>query len=199
MKEAAGGWRKGEKRRQGKRMEKEITRRWTTHFAWKLVSVLAKSYYALSFFPSAPPLSLSLLWLSPLFRSPSSSSLLVLSAFSLSQRRVDACVRTQARKVLLSPTLMQVQRRISNLVSLFLSHSRFRSPLSLSLFSLASLLLSNLTPRKRAHNRVSALFNVGGLLLTNTRLKSSSGSFHQPLFLLPPPPFPLPLPPLSSS
>lgn len=140
-----GDGERGRLRRREKRMEKEITRRWTTRFAWKLVSVLAKSYYALSFFPSAPPLSLSLLWLSPLFRllgrSPSPSSLLVLSALSLSlslfhlQRRVDACVRTQARKVLLSPTLMQVQRRISNLVFLFLSHSRFRSPLSLSLLT----------------------------------------------------------------
>lgn len=126
-------------------------------------------------------------------------------SLALPQRRVDACVRTQARKVLLSPTLMHVRRRISNLISLFLSPSRtlafalFSFSRSLSLFSLASLLLSNLTPRKRAHNRVSALFNVGGLLLTNTRLKSSSGSFHQPLFLLPPPPSPLPLPPLSSS
>lgn len=52
---------RGGLKRRGKRMEKEITRRWTTRFAWKLVSILAKSYYALSFFPSAPPLSLSLL------------------------------------------------------------------------------------------------------------------------------------------
>lgn len=178
--------------RKGKRMEKEITRRWTTRFAWNLVSVLAKSYYALSFSPLAP---FPLLLLSPLFhRSPSPSSLLVLSSslylslsLSFPQRRVDACVQTQARKVLLSPILMHVQRRIPNLVSLSLS----------SLLTLASLLLSNLTPRKRAHNRVSVLFNVGGLLLTNTSLKSSSGSFHLPLFLLPPPP--LSLPPLSSS
>lgn len=125
----------------------------------------------------------------PLSFSPLAFSFLPFSvAFSLPQRRVDACVRTQARKVLLSPTLTHVQRRISNLVFLFLL-----------LFSLASLLLSNLTPRKRAHNRVSALFNVGGLLLTNTRLISSSSSFHQPLFLLSPPPSPLPLPPLSFS
>lgn len=139
-KEVAEGWRKGGLRR-GRRMEKEITRRWTTRFAWKLVSVLAKSYYALSFFPSAPPLSLSLLWLSLLFRSRllslsfvSPRSLCTLS-LSHTQRRVDACVRTQARKVLLSPILIHVQRRISNLVSLFLSHSRFRCPLSLSLLT----------------------------------------------------------------
>lgn len=182
--------------RKGKRMEKEITRRWTTRFAWNLVSVLAKSYYALSFSPLAP---FPLLLLSPLFHSRSLSlplvsprSLLISPSLSLSlsfpQRRVDACVQTQARKVLLSPILMHVQRRTPNLVSLSLS----------SLLTLASLLLSNLTPRKRAHNRVSVLFNVGGLLLTNTSLKSSSGSFHLPLFLLPPPP-PLSLPPLSSS
>lgn len=177
--------------RKGKRMEKEITRRWTTRFAWNLVSVLAKSYYALSFSPLAP---FPLLLLSPLFHSRSLSLPLVLSSslylslsLSFPQRRVDACVQTQARKVLLSPILMHVQRRTPNLVSLSLS----------SLLTLASLLLSNLTPRKRAHNRVSVLFNVGGLLLTNTSLKSSSGSFHLPLFLLPPPP--LSLPPLSSS
>lgn len=51
-------------------MEKEITRRWTTRFAWKLVSVLAKSYYALSFSPFAP-FPLSLRRLSPLFHSRS--------------------------------------------------------------------------------------------------------------------------------
>lgn len=45
-------WRRRKKGR--RRMEKEITRRWTTRFAWKLVSVLAKSYYALSFSPFAP-------------------------------------------------------------------------------------------------------------------------------------------------
>lgn len=147
------------------------------------------------FLPPCPfsPFSFSLLS-SILSRSPTPSSLLVLSSslhlslsLSFPQRRVDACVQTQARKVLLSPILMHVQRRIPNLVSLSSS----------SLLTLASLLLSNLTPRKRAHNRVSVLFNVGGLLLTNTRLKSSSGSFHLPLFLLPPPP--LSLPPLSSS
>lgn len=60
---------------------------------------------------------------------------------SFPQRRVDACVRTQARKVLLSLTPMQAQRRASDLVSLspfltlplsfsFLSsRSRFSPPL----------------------------------------------------------------------
>lgn len=144
----------------------------------------------------ATPLSLSLLRLSPLFRSRSLSLSLVLSrVFSLPQRRVDACVRTQARKVLLSPTLMHVP---TSHIQPRLSSSRTLA-FALLFPSFSSLLLSNLTPRKRAHNRVSALFNVGGLLLTNTRLISSSGSFHQPLFLLPPPPSPLPLPPLSSS
>lgn len=82
----------------------------------------------------AAPLSFSPLALSSLSFSVA-LPLLRLSSFSLSERRVDACVRTQARKVLLSPTLMHVQRRISNLVLLFLSHSRFRSPLSLSLLT----------------------------------------------------------------
>lgn len=143
-----GRWRRSRKR--GRRwVEKEITRRWTTRFAWELVSVLAKSYYALSFSSFAPfilsfsPPALS----SPLFHSPSlflsfvSSRLVSSLSLSLSlshiyvlsfsrlwpssslpisfpQRRVDACVRTQARKVLLSPTPMQAQRRASDLVSL---------------------------------------------------------------------------------
>lgn len=154
--------------------------------------------------PSFSPIVLSSLPFSVAPPPPSlsfSSPFLYLSlsaSISFPQRRVDACVRTQARKVLLSPTLMHIRRRTSNLFSLSLSlpASRSCSLVHSSLFSLASLLLSNLTPRKRAYNRVSALFNVGGLLLTNTSLKSSSGSFHLPLLLLPPP---LPLPPLSSS
>lgn len=186
-------------------MEKEITRRWTTRFAWKLVSVLAKSYYALSFFPSAPPLSLSLLWLSPLLSFSVALPLLRLSSvsLSLSLSETSRCVRTNTseKSFTLTNTDARPTSHIQPCLSLFLSpsHTLAFALLSLFLFSLASLLLSNLTPRKRAHNRVSALFNVGGLLLTNTRLKSSSGSFHQPLFLLPPPPSPLPLPPLSSS
>lgn len=133
-------------------------------------------------------------------RFPSPSLALSLSR---SPSETSRCVRTNTSEK--SFTLTNTDARPTSHIqphlslSLSFSHSRFRSLLSLSLFSLASLLLSNLTPRKRAHNRVSALFNVGGLLLTNTRLKSSSGSFHQPLFLLPPPPSPLPLPPLSSS
>lgn len=197
----------GRLRRREKRMEKEITRRWTTRFAWKLVSVLAKSYYALSFFPSAPPLSLSLLRLSPLFRSRSLSLSFVsprslCSLFlSLSLTYRDESMRAYEHK---REKFYSHQHRCRSNVayptsSLSSSRTLAFALLSLFLFSLASLLLSNLTPRKRAHNRVSALFNVGGLLLTNTRLKSSSGSFHQPLFLLPPPPSPLPLPPLSSS
>lgn len=153
----------------------------------------------------ATPLSFSPLALSSPFvlgRSPSPSSLLGLS-LSLSLSETSRCVRTNTseKSFTLTNTDTRPTSHIQPCLSLFLSpsHTLAFALLSLFLFSLASLLLSNLTPRKRAHNRVSALFNVGGLLLTNTRLKSSSGSFHQPLFLLPPPPSPLPLPPLSSS
>lgn len=98
----------------------------------------------LSFSPlalSSLPFSVAL----PLPRFSSFSLRFPSPSLALPQRRVDACVRTQARKVLLSPTLMHVQRRISNLISLFLSPSR---TLAFALFSLSlsshSLLSSSL-------------------------------------------------------
>lgn len=90
--------------------------------------VLSSSLLSLSLSPCYIPLALHL-----------SSSLPI----SFPQRRVDACVRTQARKVLLSPTLMHVQRRASDLVSLSLCFSHSASA-SFALLSSHSLLSSSL-------------------------------------------------------
>lgn len=227
-----GRWWRSRKRGR-RRVEKEITRRWTTRFAWKLVSVLAKSYYALSFSSFAPfILSFSPLVLSSLPFSVALSLLrlssLSLSLFSLLFSSLLFLLLTYIFSLSLSfgslPLSLSLSLRDESMRAYehkrekFYSHQhqcklnvahptsslflRFSLSLSLSLSSLLALasllLLSNLTPRKRAHNRVSVLFNVGGLLLTNTSLKSSSGSFHLLLLLLLPLP-PLPLLPLSSS
>lgn len=153
------------------------------------------------FLPSVSPRSLfiSSLSLSLSLLHPSRALSLFLSPY-LFPSETSRCVRTNTSEKSFTLTntdarsTSRIRPRLSFSPFLSLCLCLFRSPL----FSLASLLLSNLTPRKRAHNRVSVLFNVGGLLLTNTSLKSSSGSFHLPLLLLPLPP-PPPPPPLSSS
>lgn len=125
--------------RKGKRMEKEITRRWTTRFAWNLVSVLAKSYYALSFSPLAP---FPLLLLSPLFHSRSlslplvspRSLLITLSlSFSLFPSETSRCVRTNTSEK--SFTLTNTDARPTSHTqpclsfALLSSHTRFSPPL----------------------------------------------------------------------
>lgn len=109
-----------------------------------LSSILGRSSSSSSLLALSPSLSLfSFSHIHILSLSLFGSQLWLSSPLPISfpQRRVDACVRTQARKVLLSLTLMQAQRRASDLVSLspfltlplsfsFLSsRSRFSPPL----------------------------------------------------------------------
>lgn len=134
-------------------MEKEITRRWTTRFAWKLVSVLAKSYYALSFSPFTPSLhslflsslpfsvvlpplrlsSFSLALSLPLLH-PSRALSLFLSPY-LFPSETSRCVRMNTSEK--SFTLTNTDARSTSRIRPRLSFSPFLTlPLPLSLFSL---------------------------------------------------------------
>lgn len=192
----SGGW-----------LEKEITRRWTTRFAWKLVSVPAKSYYALSFSSSSTFIRLSF----PRLFLPVLSILSLSVCPLLPPSKASRCVRTNTSEKSFTLTNTVSELRTSNRLSSLLLPSL--SPfLSLSLYLTLSLSSTLYFPGSLCYSLVSPL--LWSKLLTSAHnerflatVNARQSSPHQYqleilLWLLPLPPPSLrspPLPPAASS